>query len=159
MYRNEEFKPKAVLTKKEAFNLLGKILKEEPKTQMAKVFLSVKDILKSRGDIGKRTVKESNLRISGDVKLHETDYLLINECFYDLLYGRVITPGIDESNGELPWIRLSNEENLKKYMNKDCQSCEENKTLDQYYKNSTKPDGLNGICIECQGKVNEKNKK
>lgn len=159
MYKTEDFNLKAVLTKEETFNLLGEILKENSKTQMATIFSRVKDILKSRGDIGEKTVKVSNSIITENVGLHKADYLIINECFYDLLYGRVITPGIDENNGKLPWIRLSNEGNLKKYMNKNCQSCEENKTLDQYYNNATKPDGLNGICIECQGKVNEKNKK
>ena len=159
MYMNEEFKSKSVLTKEEAFNLLGEILKKHPKTQMAAVLSSVKKVLESRGDIGEKTVKSSNVTTTGNVELHETDYFIINECFYDLLYGRVITPGINERNGELPWIRLSNEKNLGKYMNKDCQSCKENKTLDQYYKNITKPDGLNGICIKCQEKVNEKNKK
>jgi len=42
---------------------------------------------------------------------------------------------------------------------KRCQSCGKTKPLSQFYHNMTKADKHNGICIECQKKSNQKNKK
>lgn len=42
---------------------------------------------------------------------------------------------------------------------KVCQHCKVSKSLSDFHRNKTKPDGHNGICKECQAKVNKKNKK
>lgn len=41
---------------------------------------------------------------------------------------------------------------------KVCQKCGKEKSLSDYHRNKTKKDGHNGICIECQKEVNDKNK-
>ena len=39
---------------------------------------------------------------------------------------------------------------------KRCQMCGQEKSLSDFHRNKTKKDGHNGICIECQKKVNAK---
>lgn len=41
-------------------------------------------------------------------------------------------------------------------LTKECSMCKEEKRLNQFYENSTKKDHRNGICKECQKKVNQK---
>lgn len=42
---------------------------------------------------------------------------------------------------------------------KECQHCKEVKSLSDFYRNKTKADGHNGICIQCQKLSNKKNNK
>ena len=46
---------------------------------------------------------------AGDQRLGEADWLLVNEIFWDLVAGRVLTPGMNSSNAEFPWFRLHSE--------------------------------------------------
>lgn len=46
----------------------------------------------------------------------DKDALLINNCIYDLLYSRVITPGVNESNLELSFVHVSDESKLNEYL-------------------------------------------
>jgi hypothetical protein len=46
-------------------------------------------------------------RFQGESQLNESDWLLINEIFWDLIVERVITLGFDRSNSEYPFFRLS----------------------------------------------------
>lgn len=41
-------------------------------------------------------------------------------------------------------------------LKKTCNSCKQEKLLDDFYHNRTKPDFHNGICKECQKVVNQK---
>lgn len=41
---------------------------------------------------------------------------------------------------------------------KVCQHCKIEKSLSDFYRNRTKPDGHNGICKVCQAKIDKKNK-
>jgi hypothetical protein len=42
-------------------------------------------------------------------RFEETDWRLVQEIFWDLICERVITPGFDSSNSELPFFRLHSE--------------------------------------------------
>ena len=46
----------------------------------------------------------------------------------------------------------------KSSVTKICSMCNETKSLSDFYLNKTKKDGFNGICKECQRKVNENKK-
>ena len=43
------------------------------------------------------------------VQLTPPECLVVNEIFWDLIAERVITPGVNASNLELPWFRLHSE--------------------------------------------------
>jgi hypothetical protein len=47
---------------------------------------------------------------------------------------------------------------MPKALEKQCQMCKQVKPLSEFFHNRTKPDFHNGICKECQKKVNEKNR-
>jgi len=42
-------------------------------------------------------------------RLVEEDWLLVQEIFWDLVFERVITIGLNSSNPEYPWYRLHSE--------------------------------------------------
>ncbi len=44
-------------------------------------------------------------------------------------------------------------------LTKKCSMCSVEKRLSEFYENSTKPDHRNGICKECQKKVNQRQNK
>ena len=43
-------------------------------------------------------------------------------------------------------------------LTKKCQRCGEEKRLNEYFENQTKPDGRNGICKKCQAEVDKENR-
>ena len=47
---------------------------------------------------------------------------------------------------------------MGKALTKKCSKCSIEKRLNEFYENSTKSDHRNGICKDCQKKVNQKNK-
>jgi hypothetical protein len=47
---------------------------------------------------------------------------------------------------------------MKSTVKKVCQCCKTEKSLPDYHRNRTKPDGHNGICKECQAKVDKTKK-
>ena len=47
---------------------------------------------------------------------------------------------------------------MKSTVIKLCQSCKVSKSLSDFHRNKTKPDGHNGICKACQAKSDTKNK-
>jgi len=47
---------------------------------------------------------------------------------------------------------------MKSTIMKVCQSCKIEKSLSDYHRNKTKPDGHNGICKECQAVSDKKNR-
>ncbi|NCT38839.1 hypothetical protein GTW56_23145 [Bacillus sp. EB93] len=50
-------------------------------------------------------------------KISDQDIQLINECICDLLNSRVIQPGINDVNQDLPWISVSDKEKLETLVN------------------------------------------
>jgi hypothetical protein len=102
-------------TKKEVQDIIIGYLKKNPKTQIASIKGSVRNVLEERGLIG--TITEERLGVTRTYKkyISDEDALLVNEVIYDLLYGRVITPGINESNQDLPWVHVSDMKKLQNY--------------------------------------------
>lgn len=47
------------------------------------------------------------------VDMSDQDAMLINEVIYDLISERILTPGIDRSNLEWPFLSVTNMEKLK----------------------------------------------
>jgi hypothetical protein len=47
---------------------------------------------------------------------------------------------------------------MKSTVRKTCQSCKIEKSLSDFHRNKTKPDGHNGICKICQAEVDKKTK-
>ncbi|MGF9946064.1 hypothetical protein ABEX44_22815 [Priestia megaterium] len=100
------------LTKNEVQNIIIKHLEENPKTQLASIRHSVEHVLESRGITGKQVKGGQFLRTEWIERISDEDALLINEVIYDLLYDRIITPGINASNLDLPWVHVSSREKL-----------------------------------------------
>ena len=46
-------------------------------------------------------------------RLQEVDWQFVQEIFWDLICERVITPGFDSANAELPFFRLHSEARAK----------------------------------------------
>jgi hypothetical protein len=53
-------------------------------------------------------------RYPRDPRLEHDDKLLVQEIFWDLILERVITPGLDFPNSELPYFRLHSESKIPK---------------------------------------------
>ncbi|MFC4802598.1 hypothetical protein ACFPA1_25130 [Neobacillus sp. GCM10023253] len=111
MYQSEP-----ILNKKETLTIIAQLLMEKPKTSINSLREAVKNILRVRGAIGPFSETKGGGTYHYTMRISDKDILLVNECIYDLLYTRVITPGIDEANLELPWIHVSDEEKLKSFL-------------------------------------------
>ncbi|HDR7601017.1 TPA: hypothetical protein QCX65_004458 [Bacillus mycoides] len=82
------------MTKEDILRIVVSRLEQAPYTQLASLRNAVKEKVAPQTRVDKKTA------------------LLTNEVIYDLLYGRVITPGMDEHNLDLPWIHVSSPEKL-----------------------------------------------
>jgi hypothetical protein len=105
-----------VLTKEDTLKLIVEHLDKKPFTSFGDIRATVKNSLRQRGLIGKVSEHIGGGTTSYFRDISDEDSLLINDCIYDLLYKRVITPGINDENLELPWIHVSNKEKLKTYL-------------------------------------------
>lgn len=106
----------ATLEKTQTMKDITRFLLENPKTMISAIRESIKNELYDRGIIGKQTKIEGGETLSYDLDMHNDDYLLINECIYDLLYKRVLSPGINANNLDLPYVHVSDNEKLKQYL-------------------------------------------
>ena len=111
MYQSEP-----VLNKKDTLTIIARLLMEKQKTSINSLRESVKTILRDNGVIGPFSETKGGGTYHYNKSISDEDILLVNECIYDLLYTRVITPGIDEANLELPWIHVSDGERLKSFL-------------------------------------------
>ncbi|PFS02960.1 hypothetical protein [Bacillus thuringiensis] len=100
------------MTKEDILKIIINKLEQTPRTQLNSLRSAVKEELRSRGLYGEVTRQQGNLRITENLRVDTQTALLTNEVIYDLLYGRVITPGMDEHNLDLPWIHVSSLEKL-----------------------------------------------
>lgn len=105
-----------VLEKDEVMQIIVNFLKEQPRTQIHSVRKAVERKLEAENVIGSITEGNAYHRTTYNRRISDKDALLINECIYDLLYARVLTPGIDSSNLELPFIHVSDSEKLEKFL-------------------------------------------
>jgi hypothetical protein len=104
------------LSKHEVQRLIAKHLETNPKTQLRAMQNVVERELELKGIIGEKTEGNQYIRHTWTERISDHDALLINEVIYDFLYGRIITPGIDSANSELPWVHVSDKEKLKEYL-------------------------------------------
>jgi hypothetical protein len=104
------------LSKKQVQNIIARYLDANPRTQIPALKMSVEDKLKSDGVIGQMARSEQNYTQFWEERISDEDALLINEVIYDFLYGRIITPGYNRDNLDLPWVHVSRPEELKKYL-------------------------------------------
>jgi len=104
------------LEKTKTMKEICRFLLDNPKTQITAIRGAIKTQLHVRGKIGDLTKRQGNATWTINVDMHDDDYLLINECIYDLLYARVITPGVHAHNLDLPFIHVSDKEKLQQYL-------------------------------------------
>ncbi|AJI08617.1 MULTISPECIES: hypothetical protein [Bacillus cereus group] len=105
------------MTKNEILKTIITHLENKPFTHISDIRSAVKEVLRSRGQFGEVTRQQGNVRITETLTMSDRVALETNEIIYDFLYGRVITPGTDEFNLELPWVHLSNPEKLAEIKN------------------------------------------
>ncbi|MFE0507814.1 hypothetical protein ACWF7H_26150 [Peribacillus butanolivorans] len=107
-----------VLTKEDILRMVVKHLDVFPLTSLEAIREVIRSSLKQQGLIFGVTEHSGGGTITNRDRISDEDTLLINDCIYDLLYTRVITPGINDDNLDLPWIHVSDKEKLKTYLNK-----------------------------------------
>ncbi|MGD6831419.1 hypothetical protein ACQCT5_04620 [Sutcliffiella halmapala] len=92
-------------------------LRDNPKTQMEAVRESVEQVLRENGQIGQRSRQIGRSVHTETVSINHDMALLINEVIYDLMYqDRIITPGLNKDNLELPFLHVSNMEKLVDFL-------------------------------------------
>ncbi|MDM5358165.1 hypothetical protein ACDZ29_19625 [Peribacillus sp. RS7] len=103
------------LSKEDILRMIVKHLEVFPLTSLEAIREVIGSSLKQRGLIGGIT-QTGAATITYNRKISDEDIQLMNDCIYDLLYSRVIQPGINDDNLDLPWIHVSDKEKLKKYL-------------------------------------------
>ncbi|MGE7607661.1 hypothetical protein ACQKML_13720 [Peribacillus frigoritolerans] len=102
------------MEKREMVKIILNYLERNPFTQIAGIVSSVHAVLTERGVMGEKTTGSQYMRTTRYERVSNDDALLINEIIYDLMYSeRIITPGINRDNLELPFLHVSNVEKLK----------------------------------------------
>jgi hypothetical protein len=104
------------LSKVEVQRIIARHLDSNQKTQMAAMRDAVERELERQGIIGEKTEGNQYMRRTWTERISDHDALLTNEVIYDFLYGRIITPGYDSANRDLPWVHVSDNEKLKEYL-------------------------------------------
>jgi|SRR5690625_2409149 len=111
-----DFKAKPVLEKEQVMKEIAEYLTENRKTSIDSIRGSIYARLISDGVIGMIMEREHGMTTSFDREISDEDALLINECIYDLLYDRVITPGTSSDLLDLPFIHVTDDNKLNKYL-------------------------------------------
>lgn len=109
-------KAKPVLEKKTAMREIAGYLLKNSETNIDSIRAFVRHRLEHEGIVGEKTKHQGGAIYTYNVRMSDEDALLINECIYDLLYSRVITPGVNSSNLDLPFIHVSNLDKLSEYL-------------------------------------------
>lgn len=103
------------LSKEDIFRMIVKHLDVFPLTSIEAIREVIRSSLNQRGLIGGITKQTGAATYNR--KISDQDIQLISDCICDLLNSRVIQPGINEVNQELPWISVSDKEKLKAMVN------------------------------------------
>lgn len=74
-------------------------------SQVSNLLSGVAEVLERRAN----KPKDSLGMFSHGARLDADDALLAHETIWDLLFERILTPGLDASNLELPWVRVHSE--------------------------------------------------
>ena len=113
---NNQHRARPVLNKDEVLKLFANHLSDNKYSSIYNLKSLIERQMTSQGIIGEITEGNSMYRTTFNRRISDEDALLINECIYDLLYTRVITPGNNADNLELPWIHVSDDEKLKELL-------------------------------------------
>ncbi|MFS0763328.1 hypothetical protein [Peribacillus phoenicis] len=105
------------LTKEDIFRMIVKHLDVFPLTSVEAIREVIRSSLNQRGLIGGITKRTGPASITYNRKISDQDIQFINDCICDLLNSRVIQPGINDDNLDLPWISVSDKEKLKTLVN------------------------------------------
>lgn len=65
------------------------------------------------GERGEKTKSYGMIRETGYQNISDRDALLINEIIYDLISKRILTPGVNRSNLDLPHVHVSDMDKLE----------------------------------------------
>jgi len=109
-------KAEPTLNKTTAMKEISNYLLKNPKTNIDSIRAAIKHRLEHEGIIGEQSKRQGGGIWTINVKMSDEDALLVNECIYDLLYSRVITPGINLDNLELPFVHVSDRGKLEEYL-------------------------------------------
>ncbi|MTI47052.1 hypothetical protein [Sporosalibacterium faouarense] len=90
------------MSKLEIRFIVLEFLKENPYTTIENIRNNVISAIKERG-----------------LEASKNDVLLINTIIWDMIMNRILTPGIDENNLDLPYIHVSNMDKLKNKLKED----------------------------------------
>ncbi|MBT2646987.1 hypothetical protein J7E52_09685 [Bacillus sp. ISL-34] len=104
------------LTKEDIFRMIVKHLDVFPLTSLEAIREVIRSSLNQRGLIGGMTKQTGAASLTFNRKISDQDIQLLNDCICDLLYSRVIQPGINDDNLDLPWIHVADKEKLKTYL-------------------------------------------
>ncbi len=110
-----DYKAKPVLEKEKVMRDIAKHLIENPKTDISAMRYVIYNDLREKGIIGRINESRHGGSITYDKEVSDEDALLINECIYDFLYSRVITPGVNANELSLPFVHVSDMEKLEDY--------------------------------------------
>lgn len=104
------------ITKREIESLVASYLNNYPQTQTGYVRQFLETVLAEKGIVDSQDTGGQNYSVTREITLSDKKALLINEVIYDFLYMRIITPGIDKNNLELPFIHVNDMDKLKKFL-------------------------------------------
>ncbi|MBO1000947.1 hypothetical protein IOC57_24870 [Bacillus sp. SD075] len=105
------------LSKEDILRMIVKHLDLFPLTSLEAIREVIGSSLKQRGLIGGITDQTGAAPVTYNRKISDQDIQFINDCICDLLKSRVIQPGINEVNQDLPWISVFDKEKLKTLVN------------------------------------------
>ena len=111
-----DFIAKPVLVKEQVIKSIAEHLKGNPKTSIDNIRNSIYAGLREKGVIGRVSERKHGMTTTFDRDISDEDALLINECIYDLLYSRAITPGVNRDNLDLPHLHVTDKSKLEKYL-------------------------------------------
>ncbi|NOU91160.1 hypothetical protein GC102_36350 [Paenibacillus sp. LMG 31460] len=104
------------MTKEEVLQATLRYLLKNDRTQLGAIRHNIEEILKSRGEAGEITTRGIGFTSTSYVRMSDTVAMLVNEVIYDLISERILTPGIDASNLELPFISVTNKEKINTFL-------------------------------------------
>lgn len=104
-----------MLMKSQVMSEIVEYLTKNPITQIAAIRSAITQRLYDESIIGEITEARGMVRETFTRRISNEDALLINKCIYDLLYARVITPGANADNLELPFLHVSDKDKLEEY--------------------------------------------
>lgn len=103
--------------KEEMREVVCGFLINNPKTQLKFIQEDVENVLKSRGEIGKKLIISQDQQVVVEhVRMSDEDAIMLMEILYDLIVERVLTPGFDSERLFWPFLTVTNMNKLKNIM-------------------------------------------